>query len=55
MLIGLIIFLNSIDLTFIFLVQMLTFITMPFSEEIWLEEKYGKEYLNYKQKTSRFI
>jgi len=55
MLTGLIVFLNSADLTIIFLIQILTFIIMPFTEEIWLEEKYGVEYLNYKQKTSRFI
>jgi protein-S-isoprenylcysteine O-methyltransferase Ste14 len=28
---------------------------MPFSEEIWLEEKYGNQYLEYKNKTSRFL
>jgi protein-S-isoprenylcysteine O-methyltransferase Ste14 len=55
MLTGLVIFINSIDLTMIFSLQILTFAIMPFSEEIWLEEKYGEEYLNYKQKTSRFI
>jgi protein-S-isoprenylcysteine O-methyltransferase Ste14 len=55
MLTGLIIFVNSFDLVIIFSIQILTFLLMPFSEEIWLEEKYGKEYLEYKKKTSRFI
>ncbi len=33
----------------------LVLLITPWAEEVWLEEKYGKEYLDYKQKTSRFI
>jgi protein-S-isoprenylcysteine O-methyltransferase Ste14 len=52
---GLILFINSLDLIILFVLEIITFILMPFAEEIWLEEQYGQEYLNYKYKTSRFL
>ena len=55
LLIGLILFVNSLNLTVLFLLTIIIFIIMPFSEEIWLEEKYGNQYIEYKNKTSRFI
>ena len=55
LLLGLTLFINSLNLTLLFLLEIIIFIIMPFSEEIWLEENYGKEYLEYKNKTSRFI
>ena len=55
LIIGLILFINSLNLTVLFLLTIIIFIIMPFSEEIWLEEKYGNEYIKYKNKTSRFI
>lgn len=30
-------------------------ITMVFSEEQWLQEKYGEEYMNYRKRTPRFF
>ena len=55
LIIGLILFVNSLNLTVLFLLTIIIFIIMPFSEEIWLEEKYGNQYVEYKNKTSRFI
>ncbi len=55
LLVGLILFVNSLNLTILFLLTIIVFILMPFSEEIWLEEKYGNQYIEYKNKTSRFI
>jgi len=55
LLFGLILWSNSLLLTIIFLLTILIFILMPFSEELWLEEKYGEQYLAYKQKHSRFL
>ena len=55
LILGLILFVNSLNLTVLFLLTIIIFIIMPFSEEIWLEEKYGNEYIKYKNKTSRFI
>ena len=55
LLIGLILFVNSLNLTVLFILTIIIFLMMPFSEEIWLEEKYGNQYLEYKNKTSRFL
>ena len=55
LILGLILFINSLNLTVLFLLTIIIFIIMPFSEEIWLEEKYENEYIEYKNKTSRFI
>jgi protein-S-isoprenylcysteine O-methyltransferase Ste14 len=55
LILGLILFLNSLNLTVLLTVAMIIFILMPFSEEIWLEETYKQTYLDYKAKTSRFI
>ena len=55
LLVGLILFVNSLNLTILFLLTIIIFILMPFSEEIWLEEKYGNQYVDYKNITSRFL
>jgi protein-S-isoprenylcysteine O-methyltransferase Ste14 len=55
LLFGIMIFVNSFELLIIFTIYILTFIAMIFSEESWLEERYGKEYIVYKSKTPRFI
>jgi protein-S-isoprenylcysteine O-methyltransferase Ste14 len=55
LILGLILFTNSLNLTVLFLLSIIIFLIMPFSEEIWLEERYGDKYLKYKSKTSRFI
>ncbi len=33
----------------------LVLLAAPLTEEVWLEEQYGKEYQDYKQKTARFL
>jgi protein-S-isoprenylcysteine O-methyltransferase Ste14 len=55
LLIGLILFVNSLIVSVVFLLTIILFFIMPIPEEIWLEEQYGKEYLDYKYKTSRFL
>ncbi len=55
LILGLILFINSLNLTVLFILTIIIFVIMPFAEEIWLEEKYGKEYIEYKNKTSRFV
>ena len=55
LILGLILFLNSLHITILLILTIIIFIIMPLAEEIWLEEKYGKEYIEYKNKTSRFI
>ncbi len=55
LLFGLSIIVNSLNLIILFLLTIIIFILMPFSEEIWLEEHYGNRYLQYKNITSRFI
>jgi protein-S-isoprenylcysteine O-methyltransferase Ste14 len=52
---GLILFINSLHITILLVLTIIIFTIMPLAEEIWLEEKYGKEYIEYKNKTSRFI
>jgi len=55
MIIGLILLVNSLFITVLLLLTIVIFCLMPFPEEIWLEEKYSEDYLNYKYKTSRFL
>jgi protein-S-isoprenylcysteine O-methyltransferase Ste14 len=55
LILGLILFINSLNLTVLFILTIIIFVIMPFAEEIWLEEKYGEKYIKYKNKTSRFI
>jgi protein-S-isoprenylcysteine O-methyltransferase Ste14 len=55
LIIGLILFINSLNLTVLFILTIIIFLIMPFSEESWLEEKYKNQYIEYKNKTSRFI
>ena len=52
---GFLLFFNSYHLSILFLLAIITFIIMPFSEEIWLEEVYGERYVVYKAKTTRFL
>lgn len=52
---GLILFVNSSYLSILFFITIVTFVLMPFSEEIWLQETYGKKYLEYKRNTRRFF
>jgi protein-S-isoprenylcysteine O-methyltransferase Ste14 len=55
LLIGLILFCNSLFLSIIFTIYIFTFLIMPFSEEKWLEKNYWNKYLEYKNKTTRFF
>lgn len=55
LLIGLLLFVNSIPTTIVLLLTIFSFILMPFPEEIWLEKEYGDIYLKYKNNTSRFL
>jgi len=55
LLFGIILFANSKELTLFLFLEIFMFVLMPFSEEIWLEEVYGEDYLQYKEKTTRFL
>jgi protein-S-isoprenylcysteine O-methyltransferase Ste14 len=55
LLIGLILFCNSLFLLIIFAIYIFTFLIMTFSEEKWLEKNYWSKYIEYKNKTTRFF
>ena len=55
MLAGLILIANSTLLTVVNLLMILSFVLMPWAEEIWLEEEYGQDYLSYKTRAPRFL
>jgi protein-S-isoprenylcysteine O-methyltransferase Ste14 len=55
LLIGLMLIANSVAVIVINLLIILSFILMPFAEEIWLEEQYGEAYLQFKARTPRFL
>jgi protein-S-isoprenylcysteine O-methyltransferase Ste14 len=46
---------NSLYVAVVHLLMILVFLFTPFTEEVWLEERYGKEYRNYKSNTARFL
>ena len=48
-------FIDSILVWWLLSVWAITYFLAPFIEESWLEKEYGKEYLEYKSKTPRFI
>ena len=52
---GLILFANSVYVSVLLSLTILTFIMLPLAEEKWLEEKFGDEYLKYKTGTPRFL
>jgi protein-S-isoprenylcysteine O-methyltransferase Ste14 len=52
---GLMLIANSVAVIVINLLIILSFILMPFAEEIWLEEQYGEAYLQFKARTPRFL
>ena len=49
------IFIHSILVWWLLGVWATTYFLAPYIEEPWLEKEYGKEYLEYKSKTPRFI
>ena len=55
MILGLILVANSPLATVACFLIILGFLLMPWAEEIWLEEEYGDEYLQYKISTPRFL
>lgn len=55
LLIGLSIVANSLYVTIPLLLQVIIFVITPFSEESWLNEKYGNKYIEYRNRTSRFL
>ena len=52
---GLSIIANSELLWITHILLILIFLITPLTEEPWLEEQYGQEYIHYKQTTSRFL
>ena len=52
---GLMLIVNSVAVIVINLLLILSFILMPFAEEIWLEEQFGEAYLQFKVRTPRFL
>jgi len=52
---GLSLIANSELLWITHILLMLVFLITPLTEEPWLEEQYGQEYVQYKQSTSRFL
>lgn len=53
--IGVALFVNSIYATIPLLLQSIIFLIVPFAEETWLKERYGRKYFSYKIKTPRFL
>jgi len=53
--IGLSLFINSIYAAVPLLLHALLFLITPFIEEQWLKKQYGEEYIEYRNKTSRFL
>ncbi|MEJ2251170.1 MAG: methyltransferase [Candidatus Lokiarchaeota archaeon] len=53
--IGFILFFNSLKIILLSLIIIIVFILLPFAEEPWLRKKYGEVYENYKEKVRRFL
>ena len=53
--IGLMILANSLEYTIIAIIEIIIYLWMPFNEEKVLEKIYSQEYINYKNKTPRWI
>lgn len=52
---GIILIANSVMVTVVGLIVILSFVLLPIAEEPWLEEQYGEAYLRYKTQTPRFV
>lgn len=52
---GLIVISNSVYILVANSLLILIFLITPMAEERWLEEQYGKQYLEYKNSTPRFL
>lgn len=53
--VGLSLIANSLYLWIAHVLLILVFAIAPIAEEIWLEEQYGEQYIQYKRETSRFL
>lgn len=52
---GMILVSNSFYVLITHALTIFVFLLAPLTEEVWLEEKYGSMYLEYKRNTTRFI
>ncbi len=52
---GILLIANSARAATILLLFIISFILFPLTEEPWLEEQYGEDYLRYKIQTPRFL
>jgi len=52
---GILLVANSALAAAILLLFIISFILFPLTEESWLEEQYGEDYLRYKTQTPRFL
>jgi protein-S-isoprenylcysteine O-methyltransferase Ste14 len=52
---GLVLVTNSLYLLVFNFLLILVFLIIPFAEEVWLEKQYGKKYIEYKERTARFL
>ncbi len=53
--VGFAMFTNSIMVTVVNTIGILTFIATPIAEEPWLRKRYGKKYVNYSKQVPRFL
>jgi protein-S-isoprenylcysteine O-methyltransferase Ste14 len=53
--IGLAIVANSLYVAILLSLQVIIFAITPFSEEVWLQDRYGDEYVKYKNRAPRFL
>jgi len=52
---GLALLVNSFYVAVQLFFQIIIFALTPFAEEIWLEDRYNDEYLQYKKRVPRFL
>jgi protein-S-isoprenylcysteine O-methyltransferase Ste14 len=52
---GLALVANSLYVAILLILQSIIFAITPLTEELWLEEQYGDDYIEYKSRTPRFL
>jgi protein-S-isoprenylcysteine O-methyltransferase Ste14 len=52
---GIILFSNSLYVAIVHILGGIVFLIAPLAEEMWLEQQYGNQYVQYKNTTVRFI
>jgi protein-S-isoprenylcysteine O-methyltransferase Ste14 len=52
---GIILFSNSLYVAIVHVLGGIVFLIAPLAEEMWLEQQYGNQYVQYKNTTVRFI